>query len=334
MESWSDVPPVRVGVAGVGSLGFHHARILGEHPGAHLVGIHDADAARAAEVEIALGTRAYPSLEDLLEGIDALVVAVPTTTHEEVACAALSRGVHVLVEKPIAPTLAAADRILAAAATSGALVQIGHIERFNGVMRACVEHLDDPLFVESHRLAPFGPRGTDVAVVLDLMIHDLDLLIAIMQRPVLSVAAMGVPVLTTSPDIANARLEFEGGAVANLTASRVSLERLRKIRFFQPTGYISLDLAAGTGEYLRLRSELRLEPGVPLAAERLEDVIERVPLRGDGVEPLRAELDSFLLAAAGHAPVVVTGEQGRRALAVALDIVSRIEQRVALATPA
>lgn len=324
---------LRVGVAGVGSLGFHHARILRELPDVIVRGIHDTDAARLDTVSRELQLPAFPDLDSLLEDVDALVVAVPTNAHEPVACAALERGVDVLVEKPIAPTLAAADRILEAANRSGARVQIGHIERFNGVMRACVEHLDEPLFVECHRLAPFGPRGTDVAVVLDLMIHDLDLLLAIMQRPVVSVAAMGVPVLTTSPDIANARLEFQGGAVANLTASRVSLERMRKIRFFQPTGYISLDLAAGTGEYLRLRSDLRLEPGVPLAAARLEDVIERVALRGDGVEPLRAELDSFVAAAAGREPVAVTGEQGRQALAVALEIVSRIEQRVSLPAP-
>ena len=325
---------LKVGVAGVGSLGFHHARILSELPEARLVGVHDSSAERLREVESKLGARTFATLDALLDEVDALVVAVPTNAHEEVAIAALERGTAVLIEKPIAPTLDAADRILAAAQAGGATVQIGHVERFNGVMRACVEHLDEPLFVETHRLAPFGPRGTDVPVVLDLMIHDLDLLLTILQRPVTSVAAMGVPVLTSSPDIANARLEFEGGAVANLTASRVSLERLRKIRFFQPTGYISLDLAAGTGEYLRLRSELRLEPGIPLAANRLEEIVERVPLRGDGVEPLRAELESFVAAAAGLAPVAVSGEQGRRALAVALDIVSRIEHRAGLVAPA
>jgi predicted dehydrogenase len=189
----------------------------------------------------------------LLDGVDAVVIAVPTSAHEQVALAAIERGVHVLIEKPIAPTLAAADRILAAADAAGVLVQIGHVERFNAALRACEPYLEEPLFVESHRLAPFGPRGTDVAVVLDLMIHDLDLVLSLMKRPVRSLAAVGVPVLTHSIDIANARLEFEGGGVANLTASRVSLERMRKIRFFQRSGYISLDLAAGKGEYLRLK---------------------------------------------------------------------------------
>jgi predicted dehydrogenase len=241
---------------------------------------------------------------------------------------ALERGVSVLIEKPIAPTLEAADRILASAAATGALVQIGHVERFNGALRACEAYIDEPLFVESHRLAPFGPRGTDVAVVLDLMIHDLDLVMSLMKREVTSVAAVGVPVLTPSPDIANARLEFEGGGVANLTASRVSLERMRKIRFFQRSGYISLDLAAGTGSYLRVRQGL-IEPGQPLHAARLEDIVERIVFRGDGKEPLRAELERFVSAVRGESGVAVTGEEGRHALAVALEIVNRIEANVA-----
>jgi predicted dehydrogenase len=162
-----------------------------------------------------------------------VVIAVPTHAHEEVALRALERGCHVLIEKPIAPSLAAADRILEAARAAGVVVQVGHVERFNGAIRAAEPYLDHPLFVESHRLAPFGPRGTDVAVVLDLMIHDLDLVQSLVRRPTTTVAATGVPVLTPSPDIANARLEFEGGCVANLTASRVSMDRMRKVRFFQ-----------------------------------------------------------------------------------------------------
>jgi len=320
---------VRVGVVGVGSLGFHHARILRDLTGAELVGIHDIDRDRLEAVSSELGVRAFDELDPLLDAVSAVVVAVPTTSHEAVACAALERGVHVLVEKPIAPSLDAADRILEAAARTGALVQIGHVERFNGALRACEPYLDEPLFVESHRLAPFGMRGTDVAVVLDLMIHDLDLVLSLVPRPVTSIAAVGVPVLTVSPDIANARLEFEGGCVANLTASRVSLERKRKIRFFQRSGYISLDLAAGTGEFLRLRPGVAFEPGVPLPGTGLDDLVERIALIGDGKEPLRCELESFLAAVRGDAPVAVSGEDGRRALAVALEIIERIEDHVA-----
>jgi predicted dehydrogenase len=242
--------------------------------------------------------------------------------------------VHVLIEKPIAPSLEAADRILAAAARTGALVQIGHVERFNAALRACEAYLDEPLFVESHRLAPFGVRGTDVAVVLDLMIHDLDLVLSLVRRPVVSLAAAGVPVLTPRPDIANARLEFEGGCVANLTASRVSLDRMRKVRLFQRSGYLSLDLAAGTGEFLRLRPGAAFEPGIPLTAASLDEVVERVTFRGEGPDALSCELESFVAAARGRAPVVVTGEDGRRALAVALDIVGRIEDHVAATSTA
>jgi predicted dehydrogenase len=173
-----------------------------------------------------------------------------------------------------------------------------------------------------------------VAVVLDLMIHDLDLVLSLIGRPVSRVAAVGVPVLTTSPDIANARLEFEGGAVANLTASRVSLERMRKIRFFQRSGYISLDLAGGTGEFLRLRPGLAFEPGMPLAGGRLQDVIERIPLVSDGLEPLRCELESFVAAALGEGTVRVSGVAGRQALAVALEIVERISEHVSHTHPA
>lgn len=320
---------LRIGVAGVGSLGRHHARLLLDLPGADLVGVHDTDGARLREVGGSLGVAVFDALEPLLERVEALVIAVPTAVHEAVAREALQRGVHVLIEKPIAPTLDAADRILEAAERSGALVQIGHVERFNGALRACEPYLEEPLFVESHRLAPFVPRGTDVPVVLDLMIHDLDLVLSLVRKPVRTLAASGVPVLTASPDIANARLEFEGGAVANLTASRISMERMRKIRFFQRSGYISLDLASGAGEFLRLRPGVELVPGRPIHAGGIEELVERIELRSDGAEPLRCELASFVAAARGEGSVAVTGTEARNALAVALEIVERIEEHVA-----
>lgn len=323
---------LNVGVAGVGSVGFHHARILRDL--AVSVHIHDTDAGRLGMVAAELDVTPHDSLDELIRPIDALVVAVPTHAHESVARAALRAGVPVLIEKPIAADVAAADRILEEAARAGALVQIGHVERFNGVLRACEPYLESPLFIETHRLAPFGPRGTDVAVVLDLMIHDLDLILSIVGEEVRSLSATGVPVLTPSADIANARLEFEGGCVANVTASRVSLERKRKFRFFQPSGYISLDLDAGLGEFLRLRPDVAFAPGLPVPGRRLEDVIERVPLRSDGGEPLRHELESFLAAVRGSSRVAVTGEDGRRALATAMEIMERIDRHVAAARPA
>jgi predicted dehydrogenase len=330
---------LRLGVIGVGSLGFHHARILRELPNVSFSGVYDTSAERLAEVAARLEVRATRDMAELLDGCDAVVIAVPTSAHEDVALAAVQRGVHVLIEKPIAPSIAAADRIVDAADAAGVIVQIGHVERFNAALRACEPYLEEPLFVESHRLAPFGPRGTDVAVVLDLMIHDLDLVLSLMKRPVRSLAAVGVPVLTPSVDIANARLEFEGGGVANLTASRISLERMRKIRFFQRSGYISLDLAAGRGEYLRLRPGVAAQlaalmggaaagTGDSAPAAGIQDLVERIPLAGDSGEPLAYELRSFIAAVNGEAPVPVNGHDGRRALAVALEIVERMRSHV------
>ncbi len=329
---------LRVGVTGVGSLGFHHARILADLPGVTMAGVHDMRPERAVEVAERLGVARHASLEALLDASEALVVAVPTSAHEQVAVAALERGRSVLVEKPIAPTLQAADRMLAAARTSGATLQIGHVERFNAALRAAEPYLDAPLFIESHRLAPFSPRSTDVAVVLDLMIHDVDLVQSLVDVPVREISAVGVPVLTGTADIANARLVFESGAVANLTASRISLDSMRKLRVFQRSGYLSLDLAEGTGEFLRLRGELPALLGAngsgearsapDLAQLDLAGIVERIPIQGDGVEPLRRELESFRDAALGHAPPAVSGEEGRTALALIVEIQERIRQTV------
>lgn len=324
---------VPVGVVGVGSLGFHHARILRDVAGARMMGVYDADPARAAKVGEELGVPVFAALDALLERVEAAVVAVPTTEHASVALAALARGTHLLIEKPIASTLEEADRIVAAAEAAGVLVATGHVERFNAALRACEPYLDVPRFVESHRLAPFAGRGTDVAVVLDLMIHDIDLVLSLVGSEVASVRAVGVPILTPSVDIANARLEFADGAVANITASRVSMERTRKIRFFQSSGYISLDLAAGTGEFLRLKKGARIPEG-EVGPAALLGLVDRVELRGDGAEPLRAELEAWVRAVRGEAPLVVSGRDGRQALGVALEIMGRIEHDVSSRQPA
>ena len=320
--------PLRAGVLGVGSLGFHHARILREVEGVEMVGVYDANPGRMAQVAAELGLRAYASRDELLAEVDAAVVAVTTTNHAEVALAAIERGVHLLIEKPIASTLEEADRIVEAARAAGVVVATGHVERFNAALRVCEEYLEEPRFVESHRLAPFNPRGTDVAVVLDLMIHDIDLVLGLVGHPVKSVDAVGVPVLTPSTDIANARVVFENGAVANITASRVSFERMRKIRFFQKSGYISLDLAKGTGEFLRMKKGASLPEG-DLSLLSLASVVERIELKGDGREPLRAELEAWVAAVKGEGPLVVSGEGGRDALAVALRIMESIDQHAA-----
>lgn len=322
-----------IGVVGVGSLGFHHARILAGLGDVRMAGVYDLDADRAEHAASELGITAHRSQDALLEAADAIVVAVPTVDHEAVAVAALERNVHVLIEKPMAPTLSAADRIMEAAEASSAVVQVGHVERFNRAVLAAAPHLEDPLFIESHRLAPFVPRSTDVAVVLDLMIHDVDLVQSLVGAEINDIAATGIPILTDTVDIANARLTFDGGAVANLTASRVSFERMRKLRIFQSSGYLSLDLAQGTGEFLRLKRDL---PGfsenrewLGLEDEGLASLVERIPLVGEDAEPLAKELENFRDAVLGLAPPAVSARDGRSALAVSLAIEDRIKTHVA-----
>lgn len=319
---------VRIGVIGAGALGFHHTRILRDVPGAQLVGFHDANAERATKVSGELGVKAFPTLDELLDLVQAVSVAVPTPAHHAVAAPALERGLHVLIEKPITATLEQADDLLAIARRTGAVLQIGHVERFNRAVRAALPYVDAPRFIESDRLAPFNARGSDVAVVLDLMIHDIDLVRTFVGGPVASINAVGVPVLTPFVDMANARIQFEAGAVANITASRVSRERMRKLRIFQKTGYLSLDLAAGTGEFYRLRSDVDFAALVRDAqgAQALESFVERVAIEAPEGEPLRLELEAFVNAVAGEAPIAVTGSDGREALAVALRIVHDIEQ--------
>ena len=292
-------------------------------------GFVDTRPERAAQVAAELGVEAHASLDSLLDASDALTVVVPTPAHHGVAAAALRRGKHLLIEKPLAATVEEADELLELARRAGALVQTGHVERFNRAVRAALPHVEAPRFIESDRLAPFNPRGADVAVVLDLMIHDIDLVLSLVGAGVREVAAAGVPVLTPSVDIANARISFANGAVANITASRVSRERTRKLRIFQQSGYLSLDLGAGTGEFYRLRRDLdmaELTKG-PLAVEAF---VERVPLEAPEGEPLRLEFESWLAALRGERPVEVSGEAGRDALAVAMRIVRDIERNLRL----
>ena len=317
--------PLRMGVIGTGSLGYHHARILREIPGVVFRGFYEANPERAGTVGRELGVRAYPTLDALLDDVDAVSIVVPTPRHHEVAMAALAKGKHLLIEKPITVTLAEADELLALAEQQRALVQIGHIERFNRAIRAALPYVDRPLFIDSDRLAPFNPRGSDVAVVLDLMIHDIDLVLTLTGSAVKDVSAAGLPVLTPSIDIADARITFASGAVATITSSRVSKDRMRKLRIFQRNGYLSLDLAAGTGEMYRLRGDVDLAT-LALQAQPLEAFVERVVIEAPEGEPLRLELESFVAALRGEQPVAVTGRAGRDALAVALRIVADIER--------
>ncbi|HEV7993012.1 MAG TPA: Gfo/Idh/MocA family oxidoreductase [Gemmatimonadaceae bacterium] len=313
------------GVIGAGGLGYHHIRILRDMQGPAFAGFFDARTERAEQVARELGVRAFPSLEALLDVVQAVTIVVPTPAHFEVAQQVLARGIHALIEKPIATSLEEADAMLALARANGALVQTGHVERFNRAIRAALPYVDTPRFIESDRLAPFNPRGADVAVVLDLMIHDIDLVHTLVGGKASTVSAVGVPVLTPFVDIANARLTFDSGAVANITASRVSRERMRKLRIFQQSGYLSLDLGSGTGDFFRLRGDVDIAAlaAAPLA---LEQFVEHIPLVADEGEPLRLEFESFFAAVRGESPIAVTGEAGREALAVALQIVRDIER--------
>jgi predicted dehydrogenase len=313
-------PRVRVGVIGTGALGYHHARLYRALPEVELVGIFDTDPGRAARVARELDTTAFPGLEPLLDRIEAASVVVPTSSHTEVGLAVLARERHVLIEKPLADSVAGAERLVGAAERAKRILQVGHVERFNRAVRAALPFLEDPLFLQSERLAPFSPRGTDVAVILDLMIHDLDLVLELVRAPVTEVRATGVPILTPHVDIANARVEFANGAVALITASRVSRERTRKLRLFQPTGYFSLDLAAGGGHFYRLK------PGwQALGAQRIEDIVEHVRLEAPEAEPLRLELQSFVSAVRGEGEVVVSGAAGAEALALAFRVAEAVQ---------
>jgi predicted dehydrogenase len=314
----------RVGVVGAGSLGFHHIRILRDLPGMRFSGFVETKPERRSEVEKELRVTSHATLESLLDASEAVIVVVPTSEHFSVASAAIERGKHVFIEKPITTTLEEADALLELASRKGAIVQIGHIERFNRAVRAALPHVKKPRFIDSERLAPFSPRGSDVAVVLDLMIHDIDLLLTLVDAGVRDISAVGVPVLTPMLDIANARLTFTSGAVANITSSRISRERKRKIRIFQQSGYLSLDLAAGMGEFFRLRSEI--DPlSVRSAPADITAFVDHIKLEAPEGEPLKLELESFVSALEGKAPVVVTGDEGRLALGVALRIVKEIE---------
>lgn len=316
---------MRIGVVGAGGLGLHHVRILRDLQGPDFAGFYESRADRAQQVASELGVRAFSTLEALLDEVDAVTIVVPTPGHYAVAQQVLARGIHAMIEKPLAATLEEADAMLALAREHDVVLQTGHVERFNRAIRAALPFVDAPRFIESDRLSPFNPRGADVAVVLDLMIHDIDLVHTLVGGKASSVAAVGVPVLTPFVDIANARLTFDSGAVANITASRVSRERMRKIRIFQQSGYLSLDLAAGNGEFYRMRNDVDVASLVtaPLA---LEQFVERIPLEAEEGEPLRLEFESFIAAVRGDAPVAVSGEAGREALAVALQIVSDIER--------
>jgi predicted dehydrogenase len=303
---------LRIGVIGVGYLGKHHARILSAMSGVELVSVVDKHLGRATEIASEYGARASLDSRELMGKVDAVTIATPTATHRELALPFLAAGVPVLVEKPMASNLAEADDLIAAGAKAGALLAVGHTERFNPAVAVAREHLTEPRFIEVHRLGVFPERSLDIDVVFDVMIHDLDVILSLVKSDVASIDAVGVPVLTTRVDIANVRLRFANGCMANLTASRISRDRVRKIRFFQPEAYLSIDYAAQKVEKFTLKRLL----GVP----RIEG--GNVPVVNE--EPLARELADFVDAIGNKRRPLVAGEDGRRALELAQAITDKM----------
>lgn len=306
----SESGKMRVGVCGVGAIGRNHARVYSELESAELTAIFDADTERARAIADEFGGTVASTIEEFIALVDAASVSTPTVTHREIGTALLEAGKQVLVEKPIADTLADATALIDLAASKGCILQVGHIERFNPVMAQLEARLDHPKFLEVHRLSPFPNRSIDIGVVLDLMIHDLEIILHLVDSPIAHIDAVGIPVLTHREDIANARIRFENGAVANVTASRISPERLRKIRVFQSDAYLSLDYQDQSGWIYR-------KDGLEIAREEVE--VEKG-------EPLLRELAHFVDCASRGARPKVSGEHGAAALDVALEITRLIQE--------
>ena len=305
--------PLRAGVIGVGHLGQHHARLYASLPGAQLIGVADQSVERAQTIADQHGVRVFRTVDELLPHVDVVSVAVPTSGHYAVAKACLQAGKHVLVEKPIAVTSAEAHELVQLATQRSCCLQVGHSERFNPVMALMRPHIRRPVFIECHRLSSFSERGTDVDVVLDLMIHDLDLVLSLNPGPVEEVRAAGVAVLSSSIDIANARIQFRSGCVANLTSSRVSTNKMRRLRLFQRENYLSIDFQTRQGMICRRNAK----------AEG-QSTVEVEQLQGGDEEPLKLQLASFLHAAGTGTRPVVSGEDGAAAVVVAHQVLQAI----------
>jgi predicted dehydrogenase len=301
---------IRIGVAGAGVFGRHHLRILQSLPGVALTGLFDTNEERARAVATEHGIEAFGTLEALAAANDAATIAAPTTAHATIGCELLNRGLDVLIEKPIASTLAEADALIEAANRNQRLLQVGHLERFNPAVEALAAKITVPLFFEIHRLSLFTPRSLDVDVVLDLMIHDIDVVLALTGKMPEEIRAAGISILSRKVDIANVRLAFPGGCIANLTASRVSTERVRKVRVFQPHEYLSIDYAEQKGSTFHVSPDRQ---------------IGFAPFEVQKEEPLRRELAHFAECVTHRRRPRVDGEEARRALAVALEILAKIE---------
>ena len=319
-------PKIRCGVAGVGSLGQHHARIYASLPGAELAGIYEANDARAAEICAKFNCRRFATLEELGDNCDAASVVVPTDRHAEVALPLLAKKTHLLIEKPICASLEEAERVLTAAREHGCIVQVGHIEHFNPVMAFLEKQVDHPQYLTAERLAPYQPRGTEVGVVLDLMIHDIGITLALVKSPIVRIDSVGVSVLSKTEDIANARIQFENGCVANLSASRMSLKKAREIRVFQDNAYLSLNFMEQKGHLVKksdiIAYGVKMKIGLVKAGDVSSIPVKEIPIEKG--EPLALELASFVESVAKAQQPKVGAALGKSALEVAITITEQI----------
>lgn len=320
----------KIGVIGVGHLGSLHAKMYSEITSAEFIGVFDVDEQKKNEIAKKYKVQAFSSLGELLNNVQAVSIASITSQHFEVAIQALNAGIHVLIEKPITSTLSEADELLALAKKKNLTIQVGHIERFNPAILAVESYKLAPMFIESHRLAQFKPRGTDVAVVLDLMIHDIDIILSLVHSPVKQIDASGVAIVSDSPDIANARLQFENGCVANVTSSRISRNGMRKMRMFQRNAYISIDFQLGQADVFRLGNEgeggnwsTMLLGNIGEGKKKRAIIYEQPEVKK--LNALKVELESFVECIQQNKRPIVSGEDGRRALEVAQLIMSKIQ---------
>lgn len=319
---------LKVGVLGAGHLGKIHLRLLNESKKYNFVGFHDTNKTHALAIEKEFGYPHYESIDKLLEKIDVIDIVTPTTYHYQTAIQAIKAGVHVFIEKPITSTVEEAEELIALAKDYNVKGQVGHVERFNPAFRAAIDKIDNPMFIESHRLAEFNPRGTDVPVVLDLMIHDIDAILSIVDSKVKSINASGVSIISETPDIANARIQFENGCVANLTASRISLKNMRKSRFFQRDAYVSVDFLEKVTEVVKMKDAPKEPDDFAMILQNAEGVKKQIYFDNPEVETNNAildELETFATAIETNTSPIVTLEQGTEALKVAMQIIKAFD---------
>ena len=319
---------LKVGLVGAGHLGKIHLKLLNQSEKYQLVGFHDKDIENAKKIEKEFGYKFYENLDELLEKIEMLDIVTPTFYHHHYAKIAIERGLHFFIEKPVTQTLEQAEELISLCQEKGIKAQVGHVERYNPAFIATKPFIDEPMFIEIHRLAEFNPRGTDVSVVLDLMIHDLDILLSVVKSPVKEIRASGVCVVSKSPDIANARIEFDNGCVANLTTSRISMKAMRKSRFFQKDAYISVDFLEKKSEVIRMKQAPESPSDFDMIIQNAEGEKHQILFEYPNIQPNNAildELESFADSINENMPIEVSLTDGTEALKVALEIVKCIK---------